>query len=51
MSTLATLLKDKDYVVQGILWWTYQGETLKQRRDRMEAESAEQNHVDEETEI
>ena len=39
MSALATKIKDKDYVVQGILWWTYEGETLRQRRDRMEAES------------
>ena len=41
MSALATELKEKDYVVQGILWWTYEGETLRQRRDRMESEKAE----------
>ena len=40
MSALATIIKEKDYVVQGILWWTYEGETLQQRRDRMEAESS-----------
>ena len=41
MSTLATKIKEKDYVVQGILWWTYENETLKQRRDRMESEANE----------
>ena len=39
MSALATKIKEKDYVVQGILWWTYEGETLRQRRDRMEEEA------------
>ena len=39
MSALATIIKEKDYVVQGILWWTYQDETLKQRRDRMETDA------------
>ena len=38
MSGLATKIKEKDYVVQGIVWWTYEGETLRQRRDRMETE-------------
>lgn len=38
MSNLASKIKQKDYVVQGILWWTYDNETLRQRRDRMEAE-------------
>ena len=42
MSALATKIKQKDYVVQGILWWTYDNETLKQRRDRMEAETGQQ---------
>ena len=37
MSALATRIKEKDYVVQGILWWTYEGETLQRMRDRMEA--------------
>ena len=39
MSGLATKIKEKDYVVQGIVWWTYEGETLRQRRDRMETEA------------
>lgn len=39
MSALATKIKEKNYVVQGILWWTYEGETLRQRRDRMEEEA------------
>ncbi len=39
MSALATEIKQKDYVVQGILWWTYDNETLRQRRDRMESEN------------
>jgi hypothetical protein len=42
MSALATKIKQKDYVVQGILWWTYDNETLRQRRDRMEAEADQQ---------
>ena len=42
MSSLATKIKQKDYVVQGILWWTYDNETLRQRRDRMEAEADQQ---------
>ena len=42
MSALATVIKEKDYVVQGILWWTYDGETLLQRRQRMEAEADQQ---------
>lgn len=40
LSTLATKIKDKQYVVQGTLWWTYQGETLMQRRNRIEAEGS-----------
>ena len=32
MSILATKIKEKDYVVQGVLWWTSQCETLKQTR-------------------
>ena len=51
MSTLATQIKAKGYVVQGILWWTYQGESLRQRRDRMETEDAQQRESDQETEI
>ena len=39
MSELATKIKQKDYVVQGILWWTYDNETLRQRRDRIESET------------
>ena len=42
MSGLATKIKEKDYVVQGILWWTYENETLRQRRDRMESEVHQQ---------
>ena len=42
MSTLASRIKEKDYVVQGILWWTYDNETLRQRRDRMESEANQQ---------
>ena len=40
LSTLATKIKDKQYIVQGTLWWTYQGETLMQRRNRIEAEDS-----------
>ena len=42
MSALATRIKEKDYIVHGILWWTYDNETLRQRRDRMEAEANQQ---------
>ncbi len=42
MSALATKITQKDYVVSGILWWTYGNETLRQRRDRMEAEADQQ---------
>ena len=42
MSALATIIKEKDYVVQGILWWIYGEETLLQRRDWMEAEANQQ---------
>ena len=39
MSTLATKIKETPYIVQGILYWIYENETLRQRRDRMEAEA------------
>lgn len=46
MSALVTQIKEKDYVVQGIMWWTYQGETLQKMRNRIEAEAEQRDVVE-----
>ena len=41
ISGLATELKNSAYSVRGPLYWMYEGETLQQRRERLEADNDE----------